>query len=128
MRTQPTIPENPPAYDPQANGGAERGVQEVKAQLRATKLGLEARIGVEITDTMAILDWMIPQAADTINRFLVGDDGRTAYYRVRHKNFHGKVFEFGEQGVGQAQEEQQTGQKERSFGAKISRCHVGGIQ
>ena len=23
VRTQPTIPENPPAYDPQANGGAE---------------------------------------------------------------------------------------------------------
>ena len=38
VRTQPTIPENPPAYDPQANGGAERGVQEVKGQLRATKL------------------------------------------------------------------------------------------
>ena len=45
----------------------------------------------------AILEWMIPQAADSISRFLVGDDGRTAYYRVRHKNFHGKVFEFGEQ-------------------------------
>ena len=60
-------------------------------------MGSEARIGVEITDTMAILEWMIPQAADTINRFLKGDDGRTAYYRVRHKNFHGMVFEFGEQ-------------------------------
>ena len=60
-------------------------------------MGLEARIGVEITDTMAILEWMIPQAADTINRFFSGDDGRTACYRVRHKIFHGKVFEFGEQ-------------------------------
>ena len=28
VRTQPTIPENPPAYDPQANGGAERGVHQ----------------------------------------------------------------------------------------------------
>ena len=96
VRTKPTIPENPPAYDLQANGGAERRVQELKGQLRATKLGLEDRIGVEIKDTMAILEWMIPQAADTINRFSVGDDGRTAYYRVRHNNFHGKVFEFGE--------------------------------
>ena len=97
VRTKPTIPENPPAYDPQATGGAERGVQEVKGQLRANKLGLDAGIGVEITESMAILEWMIPQAADTINRFLVGDDGRTAYSRVRHKNFHGKVFEFGGQ-------------------------------
>ena len=120
VRTQPTIPENQPAY------GAERGVQEVKGQLRATKLGLEARHGVEITDTMAISERMIPQAADTINRFLVGDDGRTAYYRVRHKNFHGKVVEFGEQVL--AKPKRSNKQKERSFGAKISRCHVGGIQ
>ena len=96
-RRQPTIPENPPAYDPQSNGGAERAVQEIKGQLRAMKLGLEARTGEEITETMAILEWMIPHAADTVNRFLVGNDGRTAYYRVRHKNFHGKVYEFGEQ-------------------------------
>ena len=45
--------------------------EEVEGQLRATKLRLEARIGEEITDTMAILEWMIPRAADTINRFLV---------------------------------------------------------
>ena len=69
----------------------------MEGQLRATKLGLVARIGVDITDTMATLEWMIPQAADTTKRFLVGDDGRTACYRVRHQNFHGKVFEFGEQ-------------------------------
>ena len=128
VRTQPTIPETPPAHDTQANGGAERVVQEVKGQLRATKMGLEARIGVDIMDTMAILEWMIPWAAVTINRFLVGDDGRTAYYIVRHKNFDGKVYEFGEQVFGQTQDEQQAGQKERSFGAKVSRCHVGRIQ
>ena len=34
VRTHPTIPENPPAYDPQANGSAERAVQEVEGQLR----------------------------------------------------------------------------------------------
>ena len=43
-RQHPRVPENHPAYDPQANGEAERAVQEVKAQLRAVKLGLEARI------------------------------------------------------------------------------------
>ena len=85
------------AYDHRSNGMIENAVQDGQGQIRAIKLGLEARIGEEITETMAILEWMIPQAADTINRFLVGDDGRTAYYRVRHKNFHGKVYEFGEQ-------------------------------
>ena len=37
VRTQPTFPEHSPAYDPQANEGAERGVQGVKGQLRANK-------------------------------------------------------------------------------------------
>ena len=120
VRTQPTIPEKPPAYEPQANGGAERGVQDVKGQLRATKLGLEARIGVEITDTMANLEWMIPQAADTINRLLVGNEGRTAYYKVRHTNFNGEVYEFGEQVLAKRSNKQVK--------KKGALCHVGGIQ
>ena len=78
-------------------GGAERGVQEVKNQLRVTVCGLEARIRRAITETMAILEWMIPQAADTINRFLIGYDGRTASCRVRHKNFESNVYELGVQ-------------------------------
>ena len=36
-RVHETLIENPLAYDPQANGGAERAVAEVKAQLRAIK-------------------------------------------------------------------------------------------
>jgi hypothetical protein len=60
------------------------------------KLGLEARIKKEVVHE-PILEWMIPQAADVINRFLVGTDGRTARYRVHLENFNAKTFEFGEQ-------------------------------
>ena len=55
-RQHPTVPENPPAYDPQANGEAERAVQEVKAQLRAVKLGLEARIKKEVKGNQEVLE------------------------------------------------------------------------
>ena len=48
QRSHATIPENPLAYDPQANGDAERAVPEVKAQLRTTTLGLEARLNQAI--------------------------------------------------------------------------------
>ena len=37
-RTHETICQNPPGYDPQANGAAERAVAEVKAQMRAFKI------------------------------------------------------------------------------------------
>ena len=62
---------------------------------------------------MAILEWMIPQAADTIYWFLVGDDGRKAYHRVRHKNFHGKVYELGEQVLTKPKKEQQAREKKK---------------
>ena len=48
---------------------------------------------------MDILEWMFAQAAYTINKFLVGHDGRTACCRVRHNNFHVKGHELDEQVV-----------------------------
>ena len=40
-RGSSTVPQNPPAYDPQGNGAIERGVQEFGNQVRAMKIGLE---------------------------------------------------------------------------------------
>ena len=96
-RQHPTVPVNPPAYDPQSNGAAERAVQEVKAQIRSIKLGIEARVKKEVNNELPILEWMIPHAAGAINRFLIGVDGKTAYQRIHLREFKGKVFEFGEQ-------------------------------
>ena len=39
---------------------------------------------------------MVVHAVETINRFLVGADGRTPYYRLYNKHFTGKLLEFGE--------------------------------
>ena len=36
-------------------------------------------------------------AANTLNRYAVGQDGRTAYYRLRGKAFNQEVVEFGEE-------------------------------
>ena len=87
---------HPPAYDPKANGLAERAVRELKKQLRATKLPLERRIQTKIGTKAPILLWMITHAAETINRFLAGTDGRTPHYRLHGKHFIWKVLEFGE--------------------------------
>ena len=92
-----TVPRNPLAYDPQSNGAAERAVGEVKGHIRALKLGLEARIGVSIDLRKPIMEWILEHSVSLLNRFHVGVDGRTAFYRVHHRNFSGKVFEIGEQ-------------------------------
>ena len=44
-RIQDTYIENPPAYDPQANGLVEQTVQAIMNQFRAVKLGLEQNVG-----------------------------------------------------------------------------------
>ena len=40
LRSHETVPENPPTYDPHANGLAAKAVQQVKAKLRIIKIGL----------------------------------------------------------------------------------------
>ena len=91
-RQHETILENPPAHDPQCNGEAERAVQEVKAQIRCVKLGVEARIQEKLDARWPVMEWIIPHASDLINRYLVGSDGRTAHYRIhaRARNRHSR--------------------------------------
>ena len=87
---------NPPAHDPKANGVAERAVREFKEQLRTVKIALERRLKEKLDPELPILKWMVLHAQETHNRFRVGADGRTPHYRLHHKNFTGKVAEFGE--------------------------------
>ncbi len=96
-RKQRTIPINPPAYDPQCNGRAERAVQEVKAQIRVIKLGLEQRLGRPASASLPVMKWIVRHAPGVVNRYLLGNDGRTPWFRIHHKQFGSKVFEFGEQ-------------------------------
>ncbi len=96
-REHPTVPKNPPAYDPQSNGMAEKAVGDVKAEVRAIKLGLESRIGKEVSMLLPVMEWIIRHAPSVINRVQLGVDGRTSYYRIHHRDFSGKFFEFGEQ-------------------------------
>ena len=88
----PTVPRNPPAYEPQSNGVAERAVVDVKNHIRALKLGLESRLGAPQALREPIVEWVIRHAASLLNRFHMGVDGRTAYFRAHHGNFRGKCL------------------------------------
>ena len=54
-RAHDTICGKPPAYDPQASGGAERAVAEVKAQMRAVRIRHDMRIKKTVDPRWAIL-------------------------------------------------------------------------
>ena len=81
-RTQPTLLQSPPAYDPAANGVAEHAVQDFMGQMRACKLGLEQRINVEVPTNAKVIEWMAEHASNTINKALVGHDGKTPAWRL----------------------------------------------
>ena len=95
-REQATILENSPVGDSRANGAAERAVQAVQEQVRVLRHALEARIGAKIKGSHPIIAWLIEHAADVLNRYHVGEDGRTPYERLKGKRYQGDAVEFGE--------------------------------
>ena len=93
-RSAGSVHQNPPAYDPQANGAVERGVQESMDQLRAVKIGLEQCIQMKIDTSWKIVEWMVELAPTLINRCLVGHDAR-----LMGKNSSKDIVEIGEKGL-----------------------------
>ena len=95
-RAHGTMCQNSPAYNPQANGAAERAVQEVMGQIRAMKIGLQQRINAEIKTDWKILEWIVELSTVLINRCLIGKDGRTPYAGLMGKDSKKPIVELGE--------------------------------
>ncbi len=93
----PTVIEGSPVGDSKANGYAERAVKSIEEMVRTHKLALEKRVGEPIPITHKVMPWLIEHCADILNKFQVGKDGRTPYERLKGKQFHGTVLEFGAQ-------------------------------
>ena len=91
-----TIPMNPPAYNPQANGSCEKGVQDTAAETRALKLGLENRLGIELKDEDKIMEWIYVHAAFLVTRYQLGHDGMTPWERLTGRTWHRPAVEMGE--------------------------------
>ena len=95
-RAENTILENSPRGDSRANGAAERAVQAVGEQIRVLRKALESRVGLSLCSSHPVLAWLIEHAADVISKYQVGDDGKTAYERLKGKKFDKEIVEFGE--------------------------------
>jgi hypothetical protein len=95
LRTEETVLEASKIYDSQSNGVAERAVQSVECQVRTMLLALQKRLDVKVPVTHKIVTWLVEHAADMLNKFAVGPDGRTAFERIKGKKYRGEVVEFG---------------------------------
>ena len=71
------VPENNPVGESQANGEVEGAIRMVKAQVRTMRLALQSRYNTVIGEDHPIVAWMVAEAADSINRYQIGADGKT---------------------------------------------------
>ena len=111
-RQQRTLVENPPAYDPQSNGAAEKAVDHVMGELRTLKLALESRINLKIGTKWKIVKWMVEHVGSMINRYQVGHDGKTPFRRIMGKECNQKVLEFGERVLIKPKRRQRSNRKQ----------------
>ena len=84
-------------YDSQSNGLTEVGIMMIRGLFRSLKLCLESRIERRIPESHALISWLLQHTCLVLNACVKGPDGLTAWNRVRGRNFHAPMANFGEQ-------------------------------
>ena len=95
-RSEQTIVENSVPGDSKTNGAAERAVKALGEQVRVLRAGLQGRLEMVVRTSHPMLTWLIQHAADCLSKYQVGEDGKTAYERLKGKKFSRPAVEFGE--------------------------------
>jgi hypothetical protein len=89
--------EESPEYESRSNGEVERAIQTIKGQFRTMKDRLESRYNQRIGDEHPCIPWLMAHASDTVNRYCVYKDGRTAFENWKGRRFNGQYREFGKE-------------------------------
>lgn len=89
-------PVHPSAYDSKANGSVENACRQVQGLLRTLKFCLESRIQKRIPCGHSVMAWLVRHTAWLLSVRTRGDDGKTAYERLRGKPFSRRMVGFGE--------------------------------
>ena len=90
-----TMAEHSPVGDSKSNGFIERTTQSVEGQIRTFTSATESRMGLRMIPGRALYAWMITHAANSINLYEVGSDGRVPYQRIRGRKLQTEMLEFG---------------------------------
>jgi len=83
-------------HESQSNGGTECGIRAVRCQFRTLKLCLEERIGQKIPPTHPLSAWLVEHPALLLNAKAAGEDGKTAWARLRGRDCGQKLLGFSE--------------------------------
>ncbi len=90
------LPEESPVGESQSNGEVEAAIKQVQGHIRTLRLHLQARYKEVLGDGHVAMLLLVPHSAASLNRYLIGADGKTARQRLKGRAFRGPVVEFGE--------------------------------
>jgi len=96
-RSVTVVLEESPAGASQSNGMAEQTVGAVAAQCRVMLSALETSLGKKVPAEAPILAWMMRYSGVLLSLFERGHDGKTAFSRLKGKEFKEALPAFGEQ-------------------------------
>ena len=91
-----TLVEQSPEGCSASDGVVEAAVQEMEGIIRALLIAVEEYLGVEVDARERLIAFIPEYAAYLINRLRKGEDGKTAYERVKGKRPSVLGIEFGE--------------------------------
>ena len=72
-----TMTEHSPVGESKSNGFIGETIQSVEGQIRTLRSAIEARISHKFFPGSALFAWLVVHAANLINMYEVGKDGRT---------------------------------------------------
>ena len=90
------MPKEAPEGDHQANGVAEAAVNTLKSIYLSQKSDLEQKYQAKFGDKSIILAWLPRHVADTLTRYRVYSDGRTATQRLSGRKWGRPALAYGE--------------------------------
>ena len=87
--------EESPVGESRSNGYTDSGVRTLEGILRTHKFALEERLQVKVDTGHPIFGWLVEHSVDLVTKFQVGEDGLTAYQRLKKRPYNGEVLDFG---------------------------------
>ena len=82
--------------DPQSNGDVEQAVCTIKAKTISILATLERDIKQKVPLAHPVVGWAAQYAADCVNRYMLREDGLSAFQKLRGGNARQPVAKFGE--------------------------------
>ena len=91
-----TTPIESPVRESKSNGAVERAVRTWQSQFRTLRHQLEANLDAKLEMSHPLVEWLVIWAADLLSRYVVRENGRTAYESVTGHRCKSPVFMFSE--------------------------------